>query len=167
MTGTPNPAVTAHMPWFMTAPGATDGLFIAMVLLLILAIVSIGNLYFKLHALPERRAHKANKTQMELVAVLALIALFTHEHVYWILALLLALADLPDFSTPMNSMADSFERLSTPMNSMAESLERLVRGSQLSSPGTEPVSGLAPRAVPPPLVPDLEPLSGQSVPERT
>src|SRR5690242_1751063 len=63
MTGTPNPAVTGHMPWFMTAPGATDGLFVAMVLLLLLAIVSIGNLYFKLHALPERRAHKANKTQ--------------------------------------------------------------------------------------------------------
>ena len=46
------------------------------------------------------------------LAVLALIALFTHNNVFWIAALLLALVELPDFSTPMNSIALSLEKLS-------------------------------------------------------
>jgi hypothetical protein len=57
-------------------------------------------------------AHRTNKVQLQFVAVLALLALFTHNHVFWIAALLLALVELPDFSTPMTSMALSLEKLS-------------------------------------------------------
>ena len=57
-------------------------------------------------------AHRTNKVQLQFVAVLALLALFTHNHVFWIAALLLALVELPDFSTPMNSIALSLEKLS-------------------------------------------------------
>ena len=58
-------------------------------------------------------AHGASdhKVQMEIVAVLALISLFTHNHLFWIAGLLLALIAIPDFSTPMNSIAESLEKL--------------------------------------------------------
>ena len=52
------------------------------------------------------------KVQMEIVAVLALISLFTHNHLFWIAGLLLALIDLPDFSSPISSIARSLEKLS-------------------------------------------------------
>jgi len=49
--------------------------------------------------------------QFEIVAVLGLLALFTHVHLFWIAALLLAMIDLPDFSTPLRSIAGSVERI--------------------------------------------------------
>jgi hypothetical protein len=48
---------------------------------------------------------------MQLVAVLCLLALFTHNHVFWITALLLAMVHLPDFTTPINSIAQSLEEM--------------------------------------------------------
>ena len=77
---------------------------------LLAVVMALGNLYFQLHALPERMAHRASRVQLEIVAVLCLIALFTHNHIYWILGLLLALVQLPDFSTPVASIAESLER---------------------------------------------------------
>ena len=61
----------------------------------------VGVLYFRLHALPERFAHK--KVQFEIVCVLALLAMFTHMHIFWIAGLLLALIDFPDFSGLLRS----------------------------------------------------------------
>ena len=83
-----------------------------MLVFLIVMVVSVGLIYLRLHALPEHMAHRTSKVQMQFVAVLALLALFTHNHVFWIAALLLALVELPDFSTPMNSIALSLEKLS-------------------------------------------------------
>jgi hypothetical protein len=107
----PNPLAPAHLPWFITAPGGTDYLLVAMAALLIAALIAIGNLYFQLHALPERWAHQTSPFQIEIIAVLSLLALFTHQHLFWIAALLIALVRFPDFSTPLNSMAASVERL--------------------------------------------------------
>ena len=45
--------------------------------------------------------------QWLLMGVLALLALFTHNHAFWIAGLLLAFIPLPDFATPLNSMAQS------------------------------------------------------------
>jgi hypothetical protein len=45
------------------------------------------------------------------VAVLGLLALFTHIHLFWIAALMLALIDLPDFGTPLRSIAGSVEKI--------------------------------------------------------
>ena len=87
-------------------------LFNGVAVFLVVAILVIGNLYFRLHALPERMSHRANVVQMEIVAVLALISLFTHNHVFWIIGLLLAFIRFPDFSTPMVSIAQSLEKLS-------------------------------------------------------
>jgi hypothetical protein len=98
------------MPWFITAPGETDTLYIITTLVVIATIVGLGVLFFRLHSLPERLGHK--KLQSEVAAVLCLIALFTHMHIFWVMALLLALIDLPDFTTPLKRMARALERLS-------------------------------------------------------
>ena len=107
-----NPLAPHHLPPFVTAPGQSDWLMTAMAVFLIAAVISVGLVYLKLHALPEHMAHRTNKVQLQFVAVLALLALFTHNHVFWIAALLLALVELPNFSTPMNSIALSLEKLS-------------------------------------------------------
>lgn len=104
-------AADHHLPWFITSPGQSDTLLIAMGVFLIVAIITIGNIYFQLHALPERWAHRTSPVQIQIVAVLAILALFTHNHIFWIAALLLALVQFPDFSTPIYSMAESLSRL--------------------------------------------------------
>lgn len=106
-----HPAATDHLPIFITPPGETDVLLVVMIVFLILMIFLIGLLYLRLHALPEHLAHGASKTQLQLVGVLALIALFTHNHLFWIAALLLALVQFPDFASPMNSIADSLRQM--------------------------------------------------------
>lgn len=108
MTASQHPAAS-HLPWFITAPGETDVLYTLTTLMVVAAVVGIGVLFFTLHSLPERLGHK--KLQFEVVAVLGLLALFTHIHLFWVAGLLLALIDLPDFSTPLNRMATSLEGL--------------------------------------------------------
>ena len=56
-------------------------------------------------------AHKSQKLQFEIVAVLGLLALFTHIHMFWIAGLLLAMIDLPDFGTPLRRIAGSVEKM--------------------------------------------------------
>ena len=112
MNPVPNELAPPHLPSFITGPGQSDWLMTVMAVFLIVAVISMGLVYLKLHALPEHMADRTNKVQLQFVAVLALIALLTHNNVFWVAALLLALIDLPDFSTPMNSIALSLERLS-------------------------------------------------------
>src|SRR6201995_4363843 len=100
-----------HLPFYIVKPGETDVLMIVMGVFLILVVLGVGNLYLHLHSLPERMAHKSQKLQFELVAVLGLISLFTHMHIFWIAGLLLALVDLPDFSTPLSRLAGSVEKI--------------------------------------------------------
>jgi NADH:ubiquinone oxidoreductase subunit 5 (subunit L)/multisubunit Na+/H+ antiporter MnhA subunit len=107
-----DPTAPHDLPSFITAPGESDWLMTVMAVFLIVVIVSMGLIYLRLHALPEHMAHRTSKVQLQFVAVLALLALFTHNHLFWIAALLLALVELPDFSTPMNSIALSLEKLS-------------------------------------------------------
>jgi hypothetical protein len=111
MAATINPAATHHMPSFITAPGETDVLMVIMAIVLLLAILGFGLLFFRLHTLPERIAHKSQRLQFEIVAVLGLISLFTHMHIFWIVGLLLALVEFPDFGTPLRRIAQSAEKL--------------------------------------------------------
>lgn len=103
----PHPAAIDHLPFFITAPGQTDTLFNVVVVFLLFMIFLTGVLYLRLHALPEQLAHRGSKVQLQLVAVLGLIALLTHNQLFWIAALLLAMTDLPDFISPISSMAQS------------------------------------------------------------
>ena len=106
-----NPVATHHLPMFITAPGETDILMVVMAMILGVSIIGFGVLYFRLHSLPEQIAHKGQKVQFEIVAILGLIALFTHMHIFWIAGLLLAFVDLPDFGGFLGRIAGSVERM--------------------------------------------------------
>ncbi len=79
-----HPAAPHHLPAFITAPGDTDVLMVGVGIFLIVAILAVGNFYLHLHSLPERMAHKSQKFQFEIVAVLGLLSLFTHNHLFWV-----------------------------------------------------------------------------------
>lgn len=106
-----HPLTPHHLPFYLAKPGETDWLMIVMGIFLIGAVLAVGNIYLRLHTLPERMAHKSQKLQFEIVAVLGLLALFTHIHLFWIAGLMLALVDLPDFGTPLGRIAGSVERI--------------------------------------------------------
>ena len=109
MSTTAHSAAPHHLPGFITAPGETDILMVVMAIVLIGAVFGFGNLFLRLHTLPERMAHGAKKLQFEIVAVLGLLALFTHQHAFWVAGLLLALIDIPDFISPLRRIAGSAE----------------------------------------------------------
>lgn len=106
-----HPAAPHHLPSFITAPGDTDVLMIVVGIVLVGAVLAVGNFYLHLHTMPERMAHKSQKFQFEIVAVLGLLALFTHNHLFWVIGLFLAMIDLPDFSTPLRRIAGSVEKM--------------------------------------------------------
>lgn len=106
-----NPVATHHLPIFITPPGQTDVLMVITAVFLLVAVVAFGILFLRLHSLPERMAHRGHKLQFEIVAVLCLIALFTHIHAFWIAALLLAMIDLPDVTGWMGRIAGGVERI--------------------------------------------------------
>jgi hypothetical protein len=123
-----HPEANHHLPFFITPPGNTDVLFGVMGAIVLIVIVLLGSLYFTLHSLPERMAHRNNRTQLQLVAVLGLLALFTHNHALWLIGLLIALVQLPDFRTPTVSIAESLDRIA----------RRLERRPPPDEPAAEP-----------------------------
>jgi hypothetical protein len=106
-----HPAATHHLPSFVPAPDGTDVLMVVTGFVLLAAVVGFGILFLRLHTLPERIAHKSHKLQFEIVAVLGLISLFTHMHIFWIIGLLLALIDIPDFGGWLGRIAGSVEKI--------------------------------------------------------
>lgn len=101
-------AASDHLPWFLTAPDGSDFLMTFTTVVVVATVFGLGVLFFRLHSLPERLGHK--KLQFEIVAVLGLLSLLTHVHAFWVAGLLLALIDLPDFQTPLKSIATSLEK---------------------------------------------------------
>src|SRR5215204_2129052 len=106
-----HPAASHHLPLFITAPGDTDVLMVVMGFILAASVLGFGILFLRLHTLPERIAHRGHKLQFEIVAVLGLLALFTHMHIFWVIGLLLALIDVPNFGGPLNRIAGSLENI--------------------------------------------------------
>lgn len=102
-----------HLPRYVAAADGSDYLMTVMVGFLIVVILGLGVAYFTLHALPEKMAHHSNSMQLQLISVLAMLALFTHNNVFWILALVLAAFRPPDIVTPLNSIAQSLRSLAT------------------------------------------------------
>lgn len=117
MTESTHPAAPHDLPGFITAPGDTDILMVVVGIMLMGSVLMVGNLYLHLHTLPERMAHRSQKLQFEIVAVLGLLALFTHNHLFWVIGLFLAMIDLPDFGTPLRQIAGSVEKIAgIPLN---------------------------------------------------
>lgn len=109
MSASQHPAASHHLPWFITAPGQTDVLSVITTLVMIATVFGIGVIFFRLHSLPERLGHK--KLQFEIVAVLGLLSLFTHVHLFWVAGLILALIDFPDVVTPLQRIARGVESI--------------------------------------------------------
>ncbi len=99
-----------HLPIFITPPGSTDVLMVVTIIIAIGAVLLLGVFYFSLHALPEKMAHKYGRSHMQIVAILAVLALFTHNNYFWIAALLLAAINLPDYETPLKAIAASLRK---------------------------------------------------------
>jgi len=106
-----HPLAPHALPSFIGAADGSDPLFSAITVILVLAVLGIGVGYLSLHAIPERLAHKHGNTQSQLIMVLALLALFTHNNIFWVIALILAVLKLPDFLTPIRSISDSLKKL--------------------------------------------------------
>lgn len=129
MADTAEGAKGAHYPSFIVEPGTPDYLFGFVVVFVLVLVFVIGALYFRLHALPEHMAHDTNRSQFQLVAILALVALFTHNNLFWIAALLLAAVQLPDFMTPLRTIATSLEKIAGSNG-----------GASNTTPPTEPIA---------------------------
>lgn len=99
----------AHLPPYIAAADGGDLLFNIMAAFTVGVILLIGVLYLTLHAMPERMAHESNHSQMQVVGILALLALFTHNNLFWVVAILVAAFRMPDFMTPLNSIASSLQ----------------------------------------------------------
>ncbi|WP_239059927.1 hypothetical protein [Ruegeria sp. PrR005] len=115
-----HPMATAHLPGYLPGADGSDPLFIGVATFTIALIVFIGAMYFTLHALPERMAHHGNHTQFQVIGILALIALFTHNNIFWVAALLLAAFRMPDFLTPLQSMAGSLSGILSRMSAPSD-----------------------------------------------
>ena len=102
---------TTHMPFFITPPGETDVLFNITLWFVVACIVLTGVIFLTIHSLPERMAHKSKKVLLDLIALLCLLALLTHNHIFWFVAIVLAFIDIPDFLTPVNRIANSMESI--------------------------------------------------------
>src|SRR3954467_4441431 len=105
------PVPIQHLPMFITQPSETDVLLVTCAVFLAVSVLGFGVFFFRLHSLPEHIAHKGDKMQAELVAVLCLVSLFTHMHIFWIIALVLAMLELPDFTSPLSRIAGSAEKM--------------------------------------------------------
>jgi len=134
LSTTANPIATHHLPFFITPPGQTDVLYNITMIFVIAMIVLTGVIFLTIHSLPERMAHKTKKIQLDIVAVLGLLALLTNEHILWLAALLLAYIDFPDFITPITRIAKATEAIA----------------GQEETPSTEPET---PEHGPPKIVP--------------
>jgi phosphatidylglycerophosphate synthase len=99
-----------HIPGYL-AGADSDPLMIVMAIVLVIIVLVAGVLYFKLHAVPEHIAHGKNHTQMQLIAILTILALFTHNNIFWVAALVLAVVEFPDFLSPLKSIAKSLETI--------------------------------------------------------
>jgi len=111
MTVTQNPVASDPVPFFVTPPGQTDMLFHVVAWFVLLCVIGLGVIFFTIHSLPDRIAHKTKKVQLDIVAVLCLLALLMNEHAFWFAALILAFIDLPDFLSPVLRIATAIENI--------------------------------------------------------
>lgn len=95
---------------------------VLMAFVLVAAVLTVGVFFFWLHSLPERLVHTSTKVHFDIVAVLGLLSLFTHIHLFWVAALLIALVKIPDFSMP--DFSSLFGRIAAPLEKIADAADR-------------------------------------------
>lgn len=134
-------AASHHLPIFITAPGDTDWLLVLMAIILIGSVLAAGVFFFWLHSLPERMVH--NKVQFDIVAVLALLSLFTHIHAFWVAALLIALIEFPRFSLP--DISNTLGRIAGSLETIADTSSKPEKAKPFA-PAAKPTTASEPRA---------------------
>ena len=60
-----HPLASHHLPFFITAPGETDVLFNITLWFVVACIILTGVIFFTIHSLPERMAHKSKKILLD------------------------------------------------------------------------------------------------------
>ena len=135
-----NPAAPHHLPAFLPGPDGSDPLMVVTGLILLGSVLGVGLLYLRLHTMPERMAHRGHKLQFEIVAVLGLLALFTHNHLFWVAGLLLALVDLPDFIAPLLRIAGSNERIAGSTEQIAGQPAGAAAAPEVQAASAEPAA---------------------------
>ena len=106
-----HPMATGHIPSYVVQADGSDFLFNFMLVFTVVVIILLGVAYFTLHSIPEKIAHQSNHPQFQLVGILALLALFTHNGLFWIAAILVAGFQFPDFAAPLRGIADAIRSL--------------------------------------------------------
>lgn len=94
-------------PAFLPNADGSDALMVGVAIALVLLLFGIVVLYLMLHDLPERMARRGSAAQFQAIGVLTLLALFTGNDLFWVAAILLAAFRMPDFLTPLSSIAES------------------------------------------------------------
>lgn len=113
MAGNMHELAPHHIPGWVPGADGGDPLFTVVVVFVLILVMGLGVLYLKLHSLPEHMAHDTSSAQLQIVSMLALLALFTHNNMFWVAALLLAAIKLPDIVTPLNEIARALGDKST------------------------------------------------------
>lgn len=106
-----HPMAPAHLPSFAPGMDGSDGMLFNTGVFLVIAISCIGILIFMIHAIPEKVAHRSRKAQMEIVSVLCLLSLLSHNHIFWVIGLFLAFVDFPKLGEPFSRIALALERI--------------------------------------------------------
>ncbi|MEW5964180.1 MAG: hypothetical protein AB1749_11520 [Pseudomonadota bacterium] len=125
MTPEQHPAASHQLPFFIPSADGSDPLLAIMAVVLVGSLLAFGVFFFWLHSLPERMVH--NKVQFDIVAVLALLSLFTHIHAFWVAALLIALINFPDFALP--DFSSSLRRIAGSLETLTERASGATGGS--------------------------------------
>lgn len=112
-----------HLPFFIPKADGSDQMMVTVLIFLVVIVLLLGTFYLYLHSLPERLAHKHGRIQFELVAVLGLLALFTHNQIFWVAALVLAFIQLPDFVSPLETIANSANRIARKFDGKSGEIE--------------------------------------------
>ena len=107
--GTLHPLAPHHLPSFISDATGADPMMTNVAIFVAVMVFLITTFFLHLHSLPEKLAHQVGANQLQMVGILALIALFTHNNIYWVAALLLALVQIPDYETPLRRIADALD----------------------------------------------------------
>lgn len=106
-----HPLAPPHLPSFISDAAGADPMMTNVAIFVVVVVFLAVTFFLHLHSLPEKLAHQVGANQLQIVGVLALIALFTHNNLYWVAALMIALIQIPDYETPLGRIAAALEAL--------------------------------------------------------
>lgn len=107
MTTSLHTAAPEHRPAFIASPGETDVLMTVTAVVLVLPVMGMGLLFLRLHTYPSGWPTNPRKSSSRSSPFSAYWPLFMHVHLFWVIGLLLAIIDVPDFGGTLGRMCDN------------------------------------------------------------